>query len=467
VPSQPDSSRAYRVTAFAWTSRPELAACELVEVHETKASSALTAIAATELTNVADNVDRVVVDAQRVGYPPQAKAVPWAPWRVAVVWMRGHGDHADAIRDGLADLVPATAVAADDTGNLGVAAALAGHLDGEAQLDLEEQLARIFEALGLDFQKAMESSVATAVQATQPSLDTLHERLVATAERPMTEAFPRAAWQRIVEAEPEGPEQRELYAELLFSASQRAEPDLDELAARFDVSSETVEMAIETLERWGLALAGGELGPPMLLGAGAQFLARHGRVPLETLDFLPGVIDDLNAREALRRASFMLLDEFTHAIAAGDVVEHVREQVVPPAFAAAVDVRLATRMYAAASALIARLSAGHPAGCVAEEIVAVALMQEAEAILDVNEELSESDVKQATPELRGLFELFQDDDVLKLFEMSEPGDAAVAGHDPVNRQLGVADQRVEAWFRPFGWATAAGHLDEGRLYRWP
>jgi hypothetical protein len=145
----------------------------------------------------------------------------------------------------------------------------------------------------------------------------------------------------------------------------------------------------------------------------------------------------------------------------------VRERIVPSAFSAAVDMRLATRLYAAASALCVRLSDGRPAGCVAEEIVAVALMQEAEALLELHEDLPEEDAKRAAGELRGLFELFQDDDVLNLFEMADPGDAAVAGHDPINREMGVADQRVEAWFEPFGWATAAGHLDEDPYYRWP
>jgi hypothetical protein len=52
-------------------------------------------------------------------------------------------------------------------------------------------------------------------------------------------------------------------------------------------------------------------------------------------------------------------------------------------------------------------------------------------------------MKSASTEMRGLFELFEDDDLLDLFEMDEPADAAVARHeavarhDPVKRQAGV------------------------------
>jgi hypothetical protein len=64
----------------------------------------------------------------------------------------------------------------------------------------------------------------------------------------------------------------------------------------------------------------------------------------------------------------------------------------------------------------------------------------------------------ASDELRSLFELFEDDDVLTMFEMAEPADAAVAGHDPINQQLGVADQRVQSWFRAFGGTAPTGYL---------
>jgi len=33
--------------------------------------------------------------------------------------------------------------------------------------------------------------------------------------------------------------------------------------------------------------------------------------------------------------------------------------------------------------------------------------------------------------------------------------------------MGVVDQRIEAWFRPFGGTIPAGHLDDIPIYRWP
>jgi len=45
-----------------------------------------------------------------------------------------------------------------------------------------------------------------------------------------------------------------------------------------------------------------------------------------------------------------------------------------------------------------------------------------------------------------------------MLDMEEPSDAAVARHSAVDRQLGIADRRIEAWFNPF-------RLD--RAYRLP
>jgi hypothetical protein len=82
---------------------------------------------------------------------------------------------------------------------------------------------------------------------------------------------------------------------------------------------------------------------------------------------------------------------------------------------------------------MARLSEGAPAGCLAEEILAVTLMEEAEGWLESRSDegmLTAEEEATATAELRGLFELFEDDDVLDMFDMHEPADAAMAGHDP-------------------------------------
>ncbi len=40
--------------------------------------------------------------------------------------------------------------------------------------------------------------------------------------------------------------------------------------------------------------------------------------------------------------------------------------------------------------------------------------------------------------------------------LTEPADAALAGHDPTNRMTGIADQRIESWFTPFGGTIATG-----------
>jgi len=42
--------------------------------------------------------------------------------------------------------------------------------------------------------------------------------------------------------------------------------------------------------------------------------------------------------------------------------------------------------------------------------------------------------------------------------------SAFRGISDVNRQLGVVDQRVEAWFKPFGGVSPTGYLDDpGRV----
>jgi hypothetical protein len=103
---------------------------------------------------------------------------------------------------------------------------------------------------------------------------------------------------------------------------------------------------------------------------------RRGNVDHDVLSFLAHVIDDLNARKALLTAGTILVDECRAAWLDGDPVDHARD-LVPPAFATAVDERLALDLFAAAVALVAGLSDGAPAGCVAEEIISVGLMEEA------------------------------------------------------------------------------------------
>jgi hypothetical protein len=240
--------------------------------------------------------------------------------------------------------------------------------------------------------------------------------------------------------------------------------DVDRLAADLGVGVGTALMVAEWAEGCGLAYTGlvDDEMRPVLLNAGRQYLDMRGEVDLDALYFLPRTVDDLHAREALRHAGSVMVDEFRYSVVQGNAVAHARE-IVPPAFIAAVDERLAIDLFAASVALTVRLSSGDPAACVAEEIVAVELISQAESWLEMKAatgDISEEAARTAIGELNSLFDLFQDEDVLDLFEMAEPADAAVAGHTARNVQLGVVDQRVGAWFRPFGGAVPTGYLDD-------
>lgn len=250
-----------------------------------------------------------------------------------------------------------------------------------------------------------------------------------------------------------------------MAAAKEQALDQQVLAEELDLTIASVGEFCTTLQAMGLVMLAPEDEPelpPLLLEAGSQYLRMKGDIDRDCLYFLPIVIDDLHARQALLHGGAFLFDEFRYQLAQGDGAEHAA-MLVPPAFAEAVDEHLAVDLFAAAVALLARLSAGRAAGCVAEEIIAVRLMEEAECWLDMRAdqgEITKDEAKAAKGALTGLFELFEDDDVLNMFEMEEPADASVAGHDFINRQMGVADQCIEAWFRPFGGVPATGHLAE-------
>jgi len=247
--------------------------------------------------------------------------------------------------------------------------------------------------------------------------------------------------------------------ELAQAAETAGEPlDLDELARQRGVSELAVLNGFERLEDVGLLLDGTEeREPPIVLTAGKQFLERGGDVPRDVLRFMGRTVHDLNARQALLTAGTVLVDEYRYNILHGRIVEYA-ENLVPPAFEQAVSERLALDLFAAAVALMARLSDGRPAGCVAEEIVAVRLLEQVEVQLDTTELTAEQAKDAKAAATSGMFELFEDDDVLDLFEMEEPSDAALAGHRRVNREAGVADQRLESWFKPFGWTISTGYI---------
>jgi hypothetical protein len=235
------------------------------------------------------------------------------------------------------------------------------------------------------------------------------------------------------------------------------------LGDALDRSADGVRQLVDEISSAGLALFGeDDAEKPIVTAAGEEFVTAAGEVPREELTFLPMTIQNLLSRRALLHAGTVLVDEFRCALLEGKGPEHAR-QLVPPAFAAIVDERMSLNLYSAAVALMARLSADEPAGCVAEEIVAVALIEEAQTYLELRREegvIGAADAERARVEIGGIFELFQDDDVLDMFEMAEPADAAVSGHDPFKQELGVVDQRPEAWFQPFSWTSPTGYLDD-------
>lgn len=244
------------------------------------------------------------------------------------------------------------------------------------------------------------------------------------------------------------------------------------LAGAVGAPNERVVIDVDRLGELRLAwLRLEEAGWPVLTRAGRQYLARSGRVDPTALEFLAGTVDDLYTREALLRAGVTLVHRFQASVRAGRGLDHARA-LVPRAFEQALTESVALDLYAASVALMARLSAGAPAGCLAEEIIAVELMDEATAWIEaemVSDRIDACAGNVAIEALRGLFKLFEDDDVLDLFEMREPGDAALAVHTVRNAHLGVVDQRLEAWFRPFTGTAPTGYLhvpsDEGPLDR--
>jgi hypothetical protein len=459
-----ESARRFRFRMFLWdgsdSDEPlvgDLAESGYVEAHDVRS-----AVASVDVGSVKRDATRLVIDVQRQGMSLPAKVADWSLWRVVATWLDGQGDRAEHVREHLQREVPLSLVAVDDEGNLGVAVGLAAPLEWEAMDDLEEVLEAVIGDGVYDSLGAVETNVLT----TPPSLERLRSELIDAARHPTSQAFPPDAV-RHEDVDPEGPRDGELIVELLLKLASQEVSSPESLAKELSTSSHVVEQALASIDQWGLALLPSEHGPPLLLDAGRQFVRRGGRVPSDALNFLSRPIDDLDAREALRRAGAILVGEFTDALCDGTLVEHARS-VVPPAFRGAVDMQLAAALSACASALMARLAAGHPAGCVAEEILTVRLIEIAEELLEAAEDrLGAEATANAIGELRGLFELFEDDDVLQMFEMSEPADASVAGHDPINRQLGVVDQRVEAWFDAFGGTTPTGHLTEPRRERWP
>ncbi|MHB8240650.1 MAG: hypothetical protein ACYDHN_01545 [Solirubrobacteraceae bacterium] len=239
--------------------------------------------------------------------------------------------------------------------------------------------------------------------------------------------------------------------------------DIQSLAHQLGASAGDVRNALGHLEEVRLLCSGVDEGlVPIVPRAGRQFVERKGHVPREVLHFLPRFVDDLYAREALVHGGKVLVREFREHVLLGNAVDHAVE-LVPPSFAAAVSERVALDLFAAAVALMARLSDEKPAGCLAEEIMAVELLKQAERWLEdrcVHQRLSHSEAEAAARELGGLFELFDGDDVLALFALSEPAGTSAESRNPSSRQLEVLEQRMASWFEPFGWTIPTGYMGE-------
>jgi hypothetical protein len=216
-----------------------------------------------------------------------------------------------------------------------------------------------------------------------------------------------------------------------------------QLAVELDLTVCDVRERLVRLVSYGLLEADDPV--PVLLTAGRQYLREKGATEPEVLRFLPEVFDDLNARRAVLAGGSMLVEELAAAVTSGVGVELARS-LVPAVFAPAVTERVAVDLFAAAVALVARLAEGAPAACVAEEVLAVELLRHASGWLDLQVDLGEldaDDAQAATTELNALFELFEDDDVLDLFDLREP----------------VADDDgLEGWFLPFVGRPTTGHL---------
>lgn len=173
-------------------------------------------------------------------------------------------------------------------------------------------------------------------------------------------------------------------------------------------------------------------------------------------------MDEPVAQGALKAASVSLLDQLEEAqVALGD--SHAPDLsdsgplgFFPAGWRPALHASVVRKLRVAAVVVGWKLAQPGPPivpVCLAEEIALELIRQEAILKLELAD-APESSIE-AT---RGLHETCEDDDVLDLWEMQEPADAALARGDPLNSRLGKADMRIEHWFDPFyGGARGALH----------
>ena len=163
-------------------------------------------------------------------------------------------------------------------------------------------------------------------------------------------------------------------------------------------------------------------------------------------------VNDPLAQGALKHASVTVLNTVEEA---WDEIEKAKPDLgdigplgaFPRGIRPALTPLLLRKLHAAASLVgwkLAQPGTPLPPGCIGEELMLELIRREAVELLEL-EEAPEASIR-AT---RGIYEVCEDDDVLDLFEMQEPADAAIALSNPVNVQLGKADMRIEKWFEPF------------------
>lgn len=438
----------FRVRSYAWYETEDgQHDYQLLAIEWVVAADPGEAVNALAHGSASTDVVRLVVDAQRTDISLSQKVEAGAPWQIVVLNLAGVGEQEDAIREHLERRVPRFVIERGQAGLLRIAVALPGVLAWEAFDDLEDVLGELDDEVRAAIDSGSEGLFGPDI----PFADDLWAELRDKPTRSRRTAAANLSFpdRDVDEITSEGPPDRELSYRLLRFMEQDAMPAVDALASGCRRSVVTVERAAADLERWGLARQGA------LTHAGVQFLARDGRVSVETLDFLAGnVVDDLDAREALRRASKRLLREFGEACAKGTLVDLVRT-FIPPAFEKAIDPFLAARLYACASALIVRIARGEPAGCVGEELVSVRLVEHArDELAGAKDALGAEATARATDALEGVFALFQVDNITGMFKDARPW-------------RGRRDQRLSGWFAAFGDTVAAGHLEEPRRVRWP
>lgn len=148
-------------------------------------------------------------------------------------------------------------------------------------------------------------------------------------------------------------------------------------------------------------------------------------------------------REALVTGASILLDQLTDDLAhlggGGDVAATNMIRYLPPAFAPRYTVRFALQFLACASAVAYKLvqPGNWRLACVGEEFALHALIDQAEAVLEVAGEDSDlEDFREAATE---------DLDCLLLFDMQFDG----FEDSPAADRLGMTNLRFEDWFKPF------------------